>query len=202
MDDMKNNSQDPSLIDDETAVLRMQLEEKDKRIKALKNREPIVVREIQVPPADYEQLKYQVNRQKKQIKKYQQLLAFGGTQNRANLIENFADKAKSSLKKIALEIENTSYDQQQIQRIIKLCDFLDKSREELYSFVSTADDGKFISNPAFRRVQQDISLITARLNERGTVYNIPEERLPEFHHVLLSVLEAIKPYLNEGEKNG
>lgn len=202
MDDMKNNSQDPSLIDDETAVLRMQLEEKDKRIKALKNREPIVVREIQVPPADYEQLKYQVNRQKKQIKKYQQLLAFGGTQNLANLIENFADKAKSSLKKIALEIENTSYDQQQIQRIIKLCDFLDKSREELYSFVSTADDGKFISNPAFRRVQQDISLITARLNERGTVYNIPEERLPEFHHVLLSVLEAIKPYLNEGEKNG
>lgn len=199
---MKNNSQDPSLIDDETAVLRMQLEEKDKRIKALKNREPIVVREIQVPPADYEQLKYQVNRQKKQIKKYQQLLAFGGTQNLANLIENFADKAKSSLKKIALEIENTSYDQQQIQRIIKLCDFLDKSREELYSFVSTADDGKFISNPAFRRVQQDISLITARLNERGTVYNIPEERLPEFHHVLLSVLEAIKPYLNEGEKNG
>ena len=202
MDDMKNNSQDPSLIDDETAVLRMQLEEKDKRIKALKNREPIVVREIQVPPADYKQLKYQVNRQKKQIKKYQQLLAFGGTQNLANLIENFADKAKSSLKKIALEIENTSYDQQQIQRIIKLCDFLDKSREELYSFVSTADDGKFISNPAFRRVQQDISLITARLNERGTVYNIPEERLPEFHHVLLSVLEAIKPYLNEGEKNG
>lgn len=202
MDDMKNNSQDPSLIDDETAVLRMQLEEKDKRIIALKNREPIVVREIQVPPADYEQLKYQVNRQKKQIKKYQQLLAFGGTQNLANLIENFADKAKSSLKKIALEIENTSYDQQQIQRIIKLCDFLDKSREELYSFVSTADDGKFISNPAFRRVQQDISLITARLNERGTVYNIPEERLPEFHHVLLSVLEAIKPYLNEGEKNG
>lgn len=199
---MKNNSQDPSLIDDETAVLRMQLEEKDKRIKALKNREPIVVREIQVPPADYEQLKYQVNRQKKQIKKYQQLLAFGGTQNLANLIENFADKAKSSLKKIALEIENTSYDQQHIQRIIKLCDFLDKSREELYSFVSTADDGKFISNPAFRRVQQDISLITARLNERGTVYNIPEERLPEFHHVLLSVLEAIKPYLNEGEKNG
>ena len=199
---MKNNSQDPSLIDDETAVLRMQLEEKDKRIKALKNREPIVVREIQVPPADYKQLKYQVNRQKKQIKKYQQLLAFGGTQNLANLIENFADKAKSSLKKIALEIENTSYDQQQIQRIIKLCDFLDKSREELYSFVSTADDGKFISNPAFRRVQQDISLITARLNERGTVYNIPEERLPEFHHVLLSVLEAIKPYLNEGEKNG
>ena len=199
---MKNNSQDPSLIDDETAVLRMQLEEKDKRIKALKNREPIVVREIQVPPADYEQLKYQVNRQKKQIKKYQQLLAFGGTQNLANLIENFADKAKSSLKKIALEIENTSYDQQQIQRIIKLCDFLDKSREELYSFVSTADDGKFISNPAFRRVQQDISLITARLNERGTVYNIHEERLPEFHHVLLSVLEAIKPYLNEGEKNG
>ena len=199
---MKNNSQDPSLIDDETAVLRMQLEEKDKRIKALKNREPIVVREIQVPPADYEQLKYQVNRQKKQIKKYQQLLAFGGTQNLANLIENFADKAKSSLKKIALEIENTSYDQQQIQRIIKRCDFLDKSREELYSFVSTADDGKFISNPAFRRVQQDISLITARLNERGTVYNIPEERLPEFHHVLLSVLEAIKPYLNEGEKNG
>lgn len=202
MDDMKNNSQDPSLIDDETAVLRMQLEEKDKRIKALKNREPIVVREIQVPPADYEQLKYQVNRQKKQIKKYQQLLAFGGTQNLANLIENFADKAKSSLKRIALEIENTSYDQQQIQRIIKLCDFLDKSREELYSFVSTADDGKFISNPAFRRVQQDISLITARLNERGTVYNIPEERLPEFHHVLLSVLEAIKPYLDEGEKNG
>lgn len=202
MDDMKNNSQDPSLIDDETAMLRMQLEEKDKRIKALKNREPIVVREIQVPPADYEQLKYQVNRQKKQIKKYQQLLAFGGTQNLANLIENFADKAKSSLKRIALEIENTSYDQQQIQRIIKLCDFLDKSREELYSFVSTADDGKFISNPAFRRVQQDISLITARLNERGTVYNIPEERLPEFHHVLLSVLEAIKPYLNEGEKNG
>lgn len=199
---MKNNSQDPSLIDDETAVLRMQLEEKDKRIKALKNREPIVVREIQVPPADYEQLKYQVNRQKKQIKKYQQLLAFGGTQNLANLIENFADKAKSSLKRIALEIENTSYDQQQIQRIIKLCDFLDKSREELYSFVSTADDGKFISNPAFRRVQQDISLITARLNERGTVYNIPEERLPEFHHVLLSVLEAIKPYLDEGEKNG
>lgn len=199
---MKNNSQDPSLIDDETAMLRMQLEEKDKRIKALKNREPIVVREIQVPPADYEQLKYQVNRQKKQIKKYQQLLAFGGTQNLANLIENFADKAKSSLKRIALEIENTSYDQQQIQRIIKLCDFLDKSREELYSFVSTADDGKFISNPAFRRVQQDISLITARLNERGTVYNIPEERLPEFHHVLLSVLEAIKPYLNEGEKNG
>ena len=196
---MKNNSQDPSLIDDETAVLRMQLEEKDKRIKALKNREPIVVREIQVPPADYEQLKYQVNRQKKQIKKYQQLLAFGGTQNLANLIENFADKAKSSLKRIALEIENTSYDQQQIQRIIKLCDFLDKSREELYSFVSTADDGKFISNPAFRRVQQDISLITARLNERGTVYNIPEERLPEFHHVLLSVLE---PYLDEGEKNG
>ena len=202
MDDMKNNSQDPSLIDDETAVLRMQLEEKDKRIKALKNREPIVVREIQVPPADYEQLKYQVNRQKKQIKKSQQLLAFGGTQNLANLIENFADKAKSSLKRIALEIENTSYDQQQIQRIIKLCDFLDKSREELYSFVSTADDGKFISNPAFRRVQQDISLITARLNERGTVYNIPEERLPEFHHVLLSVLEAIKPYLDEGEKNG
>ena len=199
---MKNNSQDPSLIDDETAVLRMQLEEKDKRIKALKNREPIVVREIQVPPADYEQLKYQVNRQKKQIKKYQQLLAFGGTQNLANLIENFADKAKSSLKRIALEIENTSYDQQQIQRIIKLCDFLDKSREELYSFVSTADDGKFISNPAFRRVQQDISLITARLNERGTVYNIPEERLPEFHHVLLSVLEAIKPYVDEGEKNG
>ena len=199
---MKNNSQDPSLIDDETAVLRMQLEEKDKRIKALKNREPIVVREIQVPPADYKQLNSQVNRQKKQIKKYQQLLAFGGTQNLANLIENFADKAKSSLKKIALEIENTSYDQQQIQRIIKLCDFLDKSREELYSFVSTADDGKFISNPAFRRVQQDISLITARLNERGTVYNIPEERLPEFHHVLLSVLEAIKPYLNEGEKNG
>ena len=180
----------------------MQLEEKDKRIKALKNREPIVVREIQVPPADYEQLKYQVNRQKKQIKKYQQLLAFGGTQNLANLIENFADKAKSSLKRIALEIENTSYDQQQIQRIIKLCDFLDKSREELYSFVSTADDGKFISNPAFRRVQQDISLITARLNERGTVYNIPEERLPEFHHVLLSVLEAIKPYLDEGEENG
>lgn len=202
MEDMQNNPQNNPAMDGEAAALRMQMAAKDKRIKELESREPVAIREVPVPPADYEQLKYQVNRQQKQIKKYQQLLAFGGTQNLANLIEGFADKAKSTMKKIALEIENTSYDQQQIQRIIKLCDFLDKSREELYSFVSTADDGKFISNPAFRRVQQDISLITARLNEKGTVYNIPEERLPEFHHVLLSVLEAIKPYLNEGEKNG
>lgn len=183
--------------------LKEELRNKDAYIRKLENRKPVVVeKKVSVPPPDYEYIKNQAARMQKQLKKYQQLLAFGGTSNLSILIEGFAEKAKSSLKKIAMEIENTNYDQQQIQRIIKLCDFLDQSREELYSFIATADEGKFVTNPDFRRVQQDIRLITARLNERGTIYQIPEESLKDFHHTLLSVLEAIKPFLSQGERGG
>lgn len=176
-----------------------QAKEKERLEQFLKQKPTEIVREVEVTPPDYNELKLRARKQEKIIKKYEQMFALGGVSDLTILIDNFIDSAKSQLKKISMEIECTSYDKQQIQRIIKLCDFLDQSREELYSFIETAEQGKFINNADFRKVLMDIKLLTERLNNKQKLYKIPEEELPTMHQTLMQVISVLKPYTNRDE---
>lgn len=165
----------------------------------LKQHPKEITREVEVAPPDYAAVKAKVRNQERIIKKYEQIMALGGVSDLTLLIDSFIDTAKNSLKKIGMEIQCTNYDKTQIQRIIKLCDFLEKSRDELYSFVSVAEEGKFISHPEFRKVIMDIQTLTGRLNDKSRIYKIPENELPDMHQTLVQVIEALRPYTNRDD---
>ena len=152
-------------------------------------------REVIVYPADYKQLQKDNKELEKRVAKYQKIFKNGGISDLDILITKFKETTKPQLIKIADEFYHTDYDKVQINEVLKLIDYLNQTKEQLYSLVTTSENGKFIINPAFRKVQNDITAITEFLNQKNNLLNFDEQKLEEYHQILLRVHNTITDFI-------
>lgn len=155
-----------------------------------------ITKEVEVPPADYENLKKEVKKLEKKVKGYQQIFEMGGISNISIHIDKYKEMSKSQLLKICSEAHSMDYDRQQISEIVGLIDFLSQTQEQLSSLISTSSEGKFLVNRAFRQVDIDIQQITGKLNTKSNLINLDESKLEELHQILLRIFETIDNFFN------
>jgi len=174
------------------------LEKENEELQAKLNsqkRVQVITKDVIVPPPDYKQLQKDNKELEKRIAKYQKIFKNGGISDLDILITKFKETTKPQLIKIADEFYHTDYDKVQINEILKLIDYLNQTKEELYSLVTTSENGRFIINPAFRKVQNDITAITECLNQKNNILNLDEQTLEEYHQILLRVHNTIMDFI-------
>lgn len=177
---------------DNMELIEQRLQVKEQEIQQLKaeiaanqkRNTAVAIREVKVLPPDYEENKATIRRLEKKISKYQKIFELGNMSELGILIDKYVEDSKKQLRKIAMEIKSTSYERYQIIQIINLIDFMAKIRDELYSFIITTEEGKFLINPAYRKVSFDINVITDTLKEKKKIINLDEDKLEELHQLL------------------
>lgn len=177
---------------DNMELIEQRLQAKEREIQQLKaeiaanqkRNTAVTIREVKVLPPDYEENKATIRRLEKKISKYQKIFELGSMSELEILVDKYVEDSKKQLRKIAMEIKSTSYERYQIIQIINLIDFMAKIRDELYSFIITTEEGKFLINPAYRKVSFDINVITDTLKEKKKIINLDEDKLEELHQLL------------------
>ena len=169
--------------------------------KSLRNRAPLTIKqEVIVPPPDYEQLKKENKKLIKKVNEFEKIIDMGGISNATILIQDFKESCKTKLVKISNEVHKMDYDKIQIIEINNLIDFLQQTIEQLNSLITTSQEGMFLINSAFKKVDMDIQQITSKLMNRSNIIELDEKKLEEYHQILMRIYDAINNFIEVNKK--
>lgn len=176
-----------------------ELREENERLKnrKIETIQKIIYRE----PDDYQALRKNFKRLQDNYDKLKQLIAFGNINTLDYLIDEYTSKSRSMLKRISVEIQLTNYDSSQIKKISDLIDYLEYVSEELASFISIHEEGKFVLSPKLRACNMSAKKICKRLGKKNALAPIPKERLEDFQEVLENFQSVLDSFMNP-PKNG
>ena len=89
------------------------------------------------------------------------------------------------------------FDTAELPKILKLIDHLDYAKQELSSFITMYQEGKWISDPLMHKVQLDIECIQGMLGRKSSLYAIPEDRLSDFDGTLVNIIEVLSGFMQK-----
>lgn len=188
-------------LETQLAAIQEDARQKEVLIAELKNRPPqVITRPVEVEPPDYKEIKRKNSNLEVQVKKLRQIIEFGGYSELGALIDQYIDSSKNQLKSIMREAELSSYDKSQTREIMELIQYLEDVQNELYSLISTSEQGKWLINPAFRRIKIDADNIGKLLSNTGSISYMEEKHLETLHQILLSSIGTISDFMEKGTK--
>lgn len=156
----------------------------------------------EVEPHDYEDLKKQNKRLKNIVRKYQQAYAIGGISTLNLLVDDYKSFSKKRLAEITNEILSQNYDRETIIEVAGLCDYLAGIRSSFKALLKTYTNGKWVNNPAFRKIKNDVDNITTMLGKETILMNLDESKYEEYHQLLCRIADSCTEFLekNSGKK--
>lgn len=146
------------------------------------------------PPDDYNNVIRNGKRLKDENLKLKKVIACGNISTLEMLIEEYTSKSKPMLKRIATEIQLTNYDVEQIKSIYDFINYLDYVRDELSSFVSIHEEGRFVLSPKLRACQMAADSIRRKLGRKNAVAKILPEQQDAFHETLLNFIGMLDEF--------
>ena len=172
------------------------LEEENARLK--KRQQPsLSTRVVPMEPVDYDDLKRNNRILQSKLKKYRQILSLGGISELPLFIDQYLEASDRKLKQISAEVRMMDFDTAELPKILKLIDHLDYAKQELSSFITMYQEGKWISDPLMHKVQLDIECIQGMLGRKSSLYAIPEDRLSDFDSTLVNIIEVLSGFMQK-----
>jgi len=177
------------------------IRELEAKVKALESQKvERATKTVIQPPEDYNNVMRNGQRLMDENLKLQKIIAYGNINTLEMLIEEYTSKSKPMLKRIATEIQLTNYDTDQIKNIYEFIGYLDYVRDELASFVSIHEEGRFVLSPKLRACQTAADNIRKKLGKKNAILKIAPEQQDDFHQTLLNFLNALDAFFKGGDK--
>jgi len=154
----------------------------------------------EVKPADYDDIKKQNRMLTNIVKKYQQAYAMGGISTLTILVDDYKTFSKKRLAEITNEILAQNYDRETINEVTDLCDYLTFIRSEFRALVQTHINGKFVTNPAFRKIKNDVENITTMLGKESVLMKLDEGKYEEYHQLLCKIKDSCTEFLEQNRR--
>lgn len=170
-----------------------------KQLQQLKMHPPALIREKQVPPPDYEDIKKANKALEKQNRRYKQMFSMGHISDLSLLISKFIESSKVDFQKIASEIELTDYNQHQVTEILALVDYLKSACDDFYALISVSEEGRFINNPPFRRIVFNEQIIRKFFAKKSVFLKYDAKTLGRLHQILLAFIQKLKDFEEDPE---
>lgn len=174
---------------DEIATLKEQLQQREKMHTITMIKE--------VKPSDYDELKHRCKDLEKKLQKYRSAYALGGISTLSMLIDDYKSLSKKRLSEITNEILAENFDKETITETISFCDYLANIRSEIRAIIGMNTRGKWINNPAYRKIKCDADYITELLSKDSNLIKIDENRYEEFHQLLCNITNVLKEFFNK-----
>lgn len=178
---------------DEIKSLQEKIKELEAQLELKEKMNTITSIKIEAPD-DYDDLKKKCKKLEGIVKKYQTAYALSGISTLSILIDDYKAFSKKRLAEITNEILAESFDRETIGEALSFCDYLDNVRSEIRALISTHNRGKWINNPSFRKVKNDIDYITSFLNKDSNLVKIKENRYEDLHQLLCHMTDALKEF--------
>ena len=91
---------------------------------------------------DNEKLRRELKRVREENRKLKHIISYGNISTLETLIDQYMDYSRIYLKKIAIEIQLTDYEQSGTDKVMELIEHLECLKEELHKLIAISEEGR------------------------------------------------------------
>lgn len=99
---------------------------------------------------DSEKLRRELKRVREENRKLKHIISYGNISTLETLIDQYMDYSRIYLKKIAIEIQLTDYEQSGTDKVMELIEHLECLKEELHKLIAISEEGAVAHNESLR----------------------------------------------------
>lgn len=99
---------------------------------------------------DNEKLRRELKRVREENCRLKHIISYGNMSMLETLIDQYMDYSRIHLKKIALEIQLTDYEQSSTDKVMELIEHLECLKEELHKLIAISEEGAVAHNESLR----------------------------------------------------
>ncbi len=140
-----------------------------------------------------EKLKRELRRVREENRKLKNIIAYGNISTLGTLIDQYMDYSRIHLKKIALEIQLTEYEESGMAKVLELIEHLEYIKEELHKLIGVGEEGAVVHNDSLKH---DIKMAREMIPKFEEIIqlHIDANKSEELEKILADFAQKIKKY--------
>lgn len=140
-----------------------------------------------------EKLQRELRRVREENRKLKHIIAYGNISTLGTLIDQYMDYSRIHLKKIALEIQMTDYEQGSTEKVLELIEHFEYVENELYKMIAMNEEGMAASDENLR---MDLKMAREMLPRMEQILHleIDREKSGELAEILKEFAQKLKKY--------
>ena len=143
---------------------------------------------------DNEKLRRELKRVREENRKLKHIISYGSISTLETLIDQYMDYSRIYLKKIALEIQLTDYEQSGTDKVMELIEHLECLKEELHKLIAISEEGAVAHNESLRH---DVKIARELVPELENIIqlHIDSNKSMELEKILVEFAQKIRKCL-------
>lgn len=143
--------------------------------------------------ASNEKLKRELRRVREENRKLKHIIAYGNISTLGTLIDQYMDYSRIHLKKIALEIQLTEYEESGTAKVLELIEHLEHIKEELHKLIEVGEEGAVVHNDSLKH---DVKMVREMMPKFEEIIqlHIDANKSEELEKILSDFAQKIKKY--------
>ena len=126
-------------------------------------------------------------------RKLKHIIAYGNISTLGTLIDQYMDYSRIHLKKIALEIQLTEYEESGTAKVLELIEHLEYIKEELHKLIGVGEEGAVFHNESLKHDVKMAREMMPKLEEIIQLH-VDDQRNVELEKILAEFVQKIKKY--------
>ena len=143
---------------------------------------------------DNEKLRRELQRVREENRKLKHIISYGNISTLDTLVDQYMDYSRIHLKKIAVEIQLTDYEQSGTNKVMELIEHLEYLKEELHKLIAISEEGAVAHNDSLRH---DVKIARELVPELENIIrlHVDSNRSVELEKVLVEFAQKIRKCL-------
>lgn len=143
---------------------------------------------------DNEKLRRELKRVREENCRLKHIISYGNMSMLETLIDQYMDYSRIQLKKIALEIQLTDYEQSGTDKVMDLIEHLESLKEELHKLIAISEEGAVAHNESLRH---DVKIARELVPELENIIqlHIDSDKSMELEKILVEFARKIRKCL-------
>ena len=140
-----------------------------------------------------EKLKRELRRVREENRKLKHIIAYGNISTLSTLVDQYMDYSRIHLKKIALEIEMTEYEEGSTEKVLELIEHFEYVENELYKMIAMNEEGMAASDENLR---MDLKIAREMMPRMEQILHLEIDRNTsgELAEILKEFAQKLKKY--------
>ena len=135
----------------------------------------------------------ELKRVREENRKLKNIIAYGNISTLSTLVDQYMDYSRVHLKKIALEIQMTDYEQGSTEKVMELIEHFEYVENELYKMIAMNEEGMTASD---ENLKLDLKIAREMLPKMEQILHleIDREKSGELAEILKEFAKKLKKY--------
>ena len=144
--------------------------------------------------ASNEKLQRELRRVREENRKLKKIISYGNISTLSTLVDHYMDYSRIHLKKIALEIQMTDYEQGSMEKVLELIEHFEYVENELYKMIAMNEDGMTVND---ENLKMDLKMAREMLPKMEQILHLEIDRNTsgELAEILKEFAQKLKIYL-------